>query len=313
MLNVVIRKVESLEYGTMPTKILYVPTINDNPNDFGNLFKLFNEALDYNGKIILDFSQCEFIRPNAIAVIGCMARVIQSRGREIFIATDTVENKVLAFLRKSGLASVFNLPLETHNSNTIPYREDINLDQDGIIDFLSNNWLREKWVSVSEKLLSEIMGNMWEIYSNAFEHSGTDYGVFTCGQYYRNNHVVLTVVDFGKGIVENVRDFFISNGIQKIKVREIPDKKCLEWAFQKGNSTIANKNIPRGMGLDLLKNFISSNHGRLELYSNNAHVVISANGEYYEDCEHGFSGTVVHITLICDEKFYRLQSEVSSF
>lgn len=296
----------------MPVRTIYVPTINDDQNDFGNLFKLFNEALNYSGEIILDFSQCQFIRPNAIAVIGCMGRVIQSRNRKISIATGSVGYNVLSFLRKSGLTGVFDLPSETHNSNTIPYREDLVLDQDNIIDFLSNKWLKAQWVSVSEKLLWEIMGNMWEIYSNAFEHSGTNHGVFTCGQYYRNDNVVLTVVDFGKGIVENVRDFFILNGITEAQARKVPDRKWLQWAFQRGNSTISNKNVPRGMGLDLLKNFISTNHGRLELYSNNAHVVVDTTGEHYEDCKYGFSGTVVHITLICDERYYRLRSEAPS-
>lgn len=63
------------------------------------------------------------------------------------------------------------------------------------------------------------------------------------------------------------------------------------------------------MGLDLLKEFIRLNHGKLELYSNEGYGVIDSAGEHFENLSMSFEGTVFHITLRCDEALYRFADE----
>jgi len=63
------------------------------------------------------------------------------------------------------------------------------------------------------------------------------------------------------------------------------------------------------MGLDLLKEFIRVNHGKLEVYSNEGYGLIDEHGERYENREPSFEGTIFHITLRCDEKYYQFAGE----
>jgi len=105
---------------------------------------------------------------------------------------------------------------------------------------------------------------MWEIYSNAFEHSSTDIGVFSCAQHYRSrNDLILSAVDFGRGIPENVRLFLRRQHVDEESVSKLSGAACLKWAFERGNST-CTEGIARGLGLDLLKEFVRVNRGKLE-------------------------------------------------
>jgi len=80
-------------------------------------------------------------------------------------------------------------------------------DMNKIMDYLTYRWIG-KWVNVTDRLRDAISGRMWEIYSNDFEHSDTEVGVFTCGQHFRHrNDLILTVVDFGRGIPAKVKAF----------------------------------------------------------------------------------------------------------
>ena len=51
------------------------------------------------------------------------------------------------------------------------------------------------------------------------------------------------------------------------------------------------------------------NQGKLEIYSNDGYTIVDKDGERYENRDISFEGTVVHITLRCDENLYRFRDE----
>lgn len=84
-------------------------------------------------------------------------------------------------------------------------REYFEQDEDGIVEDLRRNWLGRGWINISDALADEVVGQMWEIFANAFEHSDTRVGVYSCGQYFKARRVLtLAVADFGVGIPSNV-------------------------------------------------------------------------------------------------------------
>jgi hypothetical protein len=82
----------------------------------------------------------------------------------------------------------------------------------------------------------------------------------------------------------------------------------LKWAFQPGTTTNPN-GVGRGLGLDLLKEFVKINKGRFEVFSHDGYVLIDETQEAYWNRQTFFEGTLVNITLRCDESYYRLASE----
>jgi hypothetical protein len=288
-------------------KIIFIPTLGDSPTDFEKLFEVGNEVYKTKSDICFNFSKCKSLKPNAVVFIGGLARFAESKGVKSFFDWDSLESDfVRSTLAENNFAAAFNYPFQKRLENAIPYREDRVMSMNNIMDYLVDYWLRRGWVLLSSRLCDAIAGKMWEVYNNAFEHSGTSIGVFSCGQHFDSNQLVLSVVDFGQGIPTKVRSFLSK---KDRRAERLTDASCLRWAFQRGNSTNTGE-VPRGLGLDLLKEFIRVNEGKLEVYSNKGYAIINKNGESYKDRDVAFGGTMIHITLRCDESLYRFEDEV---
>jgi len=292
----------------MTQKIIQIPTLNDNPQDFTQLFGTWSEANDYYADICFDFSVCRFLRPNAVAFLGGLARLIESRFGSVTFDWSTLHDSwVKTTIRQNGFASVFGDPSAPWDGTSIPYREDSALDMNGVMDYLTYDWLGKGWgkTHLSERVRDAIAGKMWEIYNNAFEHSDSKIGIFSCGQHFkRKNELCLSAIDFGLGIPAKIRNFVGTDS----RAQSLPSDACLRWAFTRGKSTCTG-GVARGLGLDLLKEFIRVNQGKLEIYSNDGYALVDKDGERYENQDISFEGTVVHITLRCDEKLYRFRDE----
>jgi len=285
-----------------------IPTLNDTPTDFDKLFALGNTVLADAGHVIFDFSECQFLRPNAIAFLGGIARLIESKGRKVQFDFNTAHDKVLTILRQNNFAHFFGHPVFLGPGSSVPYREDrtdlnhqTNL-KDDIISYLSNDWLGHGWVHVSPRLRNAIVGVVWEIYDNAFEHANSSIGLYSCGQHFPRLRILqLAVADFGIGIPENVRRYLR---------RHLPPALCLRWAFQEGAST-KKQETGRGLGLKLLKDFVNLNHGMLEIYSQNGYALIRDKKERFHNIKNSLQGTIVNIKIRCDESYYCFADENS--
>jgi hypothetical protein len=278
---------------------LFVPTLNDSLNDFNVLFSLLKQVEGWGLNITFDFSHCGFLRQNAVAFLGGIARLVADRRGTVNFDLQTLKPGVRKNLTRNGFLAAFNYDEQTWAGTTIPYREDL-LESENIAEYLSSMWLGRGWVQISGALKAAIVGRVWETYANAFEHGNSNIGVQSCGQFYPNLGVLkLTVVDFGVGVPTNVRKF--------LKQPLLADNVALEWAFHAGNSTAA-MGIGRGIGLDLLKTFIQKNRGSLEILSHNAYGIMNVDKESYESQPTYFGGTLINITLVCDESYYDLTS-----
>lgn len=287
--------------------VLNVPTINDDLSDFDKLFALWNQANDDFLDVTFDFSHCWFLRHNAVAFLGGLARSINARSGIATINWASMKDDIRTNLEKSGFSTTFGRGGSFLTGNTIPYREDSTFDKTKIIEYLKIYWLGRGWVSISNLLRDAIVGTVLEIYINAFEHSESPIGIFSCGQHYPNLHVLkLSVVDFGVGIPSNVRFFFKDNP----HVETLNSAACVKWAFQRGTTTKPN-GTSRGMGLDLLKEFVKINKGRLEIFSHEGYALIDETQETFVNRETFFEGTLINITFRCDESYYQFASEIT--
>jgi len=293
-----------------------IPTLNDNPTDFDKLCELGDLVHAANSDVIFTFSDCQFLRPNAIAFLGGMARIVESKGRIVKFDFDTAPDKVLTILRQNGFANQFGHSVFSGPGRSVPYREDriepirqANL-KDEIIDYLTNEWLGHGWVHVSPRLRNAIVGVVWEIYDNAFEHANSEIGIYSCGQYFPRLRILqLAVADFGIGIPENVKRY-LQEKVKRYLPLKLPSASCLQWAFQEGAST-KTQGTRRGLGLNLLKDFVNLNHGTLEIYSQDGYALVKDNKERFHNRNSLLQGTIVNITIRCDESYYCFTDETS--
>lgn len=276
---------------------LCVPTVNDNITDFNNLFSLWGQINDDGLEVTFDFTDCMFLRQNAVAFLGGLTRQIQLHSGTVYYNLKTVNQKVYKNIEENGFLGTLGFGGPAQMGHSIPYREDSVHDKDVLVNYLKEKWLGRDWIHVTDALRDAIVGRMLEIYANAFEHGHSPIGIFSCGQHFpRRRELNLTVVDFGVGIPSNVRKY--------LNQMDLSADKCMEWAAHPGNTTKPKEKIPGGIGLDLLRDFVKITDGKLEIFSHEGYIMISQNDEKYLSRVPYFEGTLVNIKLHCDSKLY---------
>jgi hypothetical protein len=226
--------------------------------------------------------------------------LIQQRGGKVTFLWDTVAPNIKMNLAQNSFLDCFGGSQEPWDGNSIPYRSDCHHDKSEIMEYLLEKWLGKGWLNISTPLQNAIIGQVSEIYGNAFEHSDSEIGVFSCGQYYPNKNLLeLSVIDFGVGIPTKVRTLPTNSYFSS--------EDALMWALESGHSTVME--ISRGLGLNLLKEFINFSQGTLRIFSNDSYVKITDNKVIYKKQTINFSGTFINITLKCNEAYYCFASE----
>lgn len=205
-------------------------------------------------------------------------------------------DKIFGNLEQNGFTTAFGRGTGGWQGNSVPFREDPSSQPDEFITYLEDCWIGRDWVNVSPDMQDEIISAVAELYDNAFTHSASPIGVFSCGQRFPElNELKLTLIDFGVGIPANVRNYL---GIDQVSA-----KSAMKWAFEIGHST-RREQIAGGLGLDTLKTFVKEKQGRIEIFSHNGYAIIDPNLEDYRNIATFFEGTLINITVKCDPISY---------
>lgn len=313
-------------------KIIYVPTIKDDDIGYERLLELaraiFDDPLHH---FDFDFSRCSLIDYNTVVTLGALARYVDYHNRQMKISkamlfkryipdlagvmflVSTMNSAVRERLIGNNFLSHFSSgTLENYPAGGyIGYREhNYLLDADKIADHLQNEWLSAAKLRLSEKLKNAIASRILEIFTNAYGHgvliqSLKTMGVYSCGNFNNKEKTLsISVLDFGPGVVTNVR---------RVRTEITNSIDAMRWALIKGNSTRTDSgkiDIPRGLGFDLLHNFVHLNDGELRIYSNDVRVISSREtGLIVENTSGNLNGTMVSIKINCDDRYYRFSSE----
>ena len=105
-----------------------------------------------------------------------------------------------------------------------------------------------------------------------------------------------TVADHGETIPYNVLSYFKKNQ------RQAPSN-ILDWALQVGTTT-SNDQIPRGVGLYLIRKFIQENQGELFIISGKENYELNANKERYLSLCSAFPGTIVTLAFNLNDSVF---------
>ena len=283
--------------GTRMKYHLQVPTLNDSLGDFYRLFGLWQEIQQCQSPfIVFDFSDCRFLRPNAVAFLGGLARLIEHQDSIPIFDWKTMPDNVFGNLEQNGFTTIFGTGTGGWTGNSVPYREDPIRSTNEFLSYLEDRWIGRDWVKVGDALKDETLCAVTELYDNAFTHSASKIGIFACGQRFPDlDELKLTLIDFGVGIPSNVRNYL---GVEGMSAR-----LTMKWAFEMGHST-RPEHIAGGVGLDTLRTFVKDKQGRIEIFSHDGYAIIDRNQERYDTIATFFEGTLINITVKCDPVSY---------
>ncbi len=313
---------------------IQVPTIKYDDSGFNQILKIAEKITsEPKNNFDFDFSKCSRLDHHGVVLLGGLSRYVNFQNTKLTrsligilnarsLATAGVMfdvNSMSDLIRERLIENNFLSHFSQDNfkgyasGDYIGYREHNNhLDEDNIAEHLSEQWLSDDKVNFSVTLKEVLISKIFEIFMNAYGHGASvqdlsQLGVYSCGQYDKKEKTLcLSVLDFGPGIASNVRRF---------KGDISTDVAAMQWALVKGNSTGTDSvkaGMPRGLGFDLLGEFVKLNQGEMRIYSNEAYAKICGDHGFVVS-NHGvrLPGTLVSIRINCDDRHYRFKSEDS--
>ena len=152
-------------------------------------------------------------------------------------------------------------------------------------------------------LIKKIKQALIEMFINAQMHGGCKF-VFSSGQHYPQKYkLCFTIADIGITVKDNVSRFLD---------KPVSGTAAVEWAVEHNHTTrtIAT-GVPGGLGLSLLRDFVSKNEGRMQIVSADGYWEQSGSKITTAALVGEFPGTVVNLEFnLADTSRYCLVEEL---
>lgn len=270
-----------------------IPQVNkwDVGGGVQKILAVINRYATFHEVLVLDLKGCAFLSAEATALLAAVFLDRQKRGLSTEIDLSVVPVDVqrhlerMGFFRQCGVRGGHTAP-----GSSLPLLVTEILDKQRILRYIDEEVMsRHQMPAMTAPLKKEIRRAFFEVIGNVFYHSGSPIGSIVCGQIYPNaNEIQVTFLDKGVGVAAKVRACV--DGIEE-------DGRAIEWALQRGTSTLATGIQSRGMGLYLLRDFIRANKGQFRIYANGAYVEETPWTLTRGSMEPPFRGTLVDLRI----------------
>ena len=258
-----------------------------------------------NQEILLDLSNTVFIRPFGVTYLSCLAHRLYELGNKIKFRPPT-NSKTKKYLIDIKFYNIFQMqdnigPNPRETSIEIRRLDPHYIDYSYIESLIA--WLSTT-ISMSEALKAEMRNIILEMITNSQDHSNCQFGCYVCAQIYpQRKEIELSIMDFGVGIPANLRPIYAH--LQN-------DAEAVEYSLESGISSRSGMGA-KGTGLNILKSFISSNKGSLDIYSYGGIYRLNKSKGQQQLSRHIFPGTSFCIKMRIDDQYYMLSDEVEEY
>jgi hypothetical protein len=284
---------------------LKLPEIRHDQTGFEALVDLYSKTKAcFAEDIDIDMSRTTWFDADMCAAFGA---ILYSLGEGLnAIRLMNIRPHVEKILSKNAFLSYYGREkVPDQWGTTITYQRFEAKDDRFFANYIENELVQRQQIPVmSTGLKKKFRESIFEIFSNAVLHSGTEWGIFSCGQFFPNRHLLdFSVVDLGIGIRAN---------ILKKKMLDLSSEKAIQWATEDNNTT-KTAGIPGGIGLKILNEFIDLNGGSIQIVSDTGYWQRKNHHTVTAILKQPFPGTVVTIEInTADEHSYILASELRS-
>ena len=279
-----------------------LPQIRHNYEGLAALTRLHAHTKDcFLDDIEIDMEATTWFDADMCAAFGA---ILYSLGRKLnTVNLINIRPNVESVLSKNGFLSHYGrVRIPDRWGTTISYQRFDVKDGRYFSGYIENEFIhRSEMPEMSPRLLKKFRESIFEIFSNAVLHSRTKMGIFSCGQFFpKRNKLDFAVADLGVGIPQNVREY---RGL------ELSAEEAINWATEENNTTKGD-NVPGGLGLKLLGEFIDLNGGCLQIVSDEGYWRRANGSSNTEQLWYPFPGTVVSVEInTADTYSYSLVSE----
>lgn len=254
-------------------------------------FSFFARLLDVTAArkhFVLDFSEVDWFDANLCALLSVIILTNREAGAR-FSVENIRKPQLRNTLQNIGLFAM--LKNEEHlggQNSAIPIRKFDMKNEELVEEYIYRYILKSSMVpKMSSGAQRKVYRSIFEIYQNSVMHSDADFNM-VCGQYFNyRGTMALTMVEVGRTFRDNVCG-------HNPEYREFSGKQAIEWAVEAGNTT-KQASETGGLGLDLIREFLKLNKGKLQILSSDGYWEEKKGVILAKDCDSSFQGSVVNI------------------
>lgn len=287
-------------------EIMLSDSICTDVKGYQHLIDVYDRIISQEEKdVTVVFDKCRHFDANLSAILGSLLDDLKSQGYSLWL-THPKDNKVRDNLSRNNFFSAFNPDCNREDTeNFIEYKKFKPEDAGEFKSYIETQLMqKQKFPAHTEKAGRLIQESIMEIFVNAVTHGECEY-IYSCGEYDETKSppcLDMTIVDRGHSIPFKVNTF-----ITHRKWQPMSHCQAIRWALREGNTT---KNIPGGLGLSTLLEFIELNQGAMQIVSGLGMVEFRDNKLTDYNLTKAFDGTIVNMEFnFDDDKNYRLANE----
>lgn len=200
---------------------------------------------------------------------------------------------VKLILQKNGMMKV--KAVDT-NRTTMPITFYPLHDEVAFAQYTRTHMARKEMPRMSQALQIKFFEGIDELFANCSLHSRSDVSIAVAGQFFPKAHrLSFAITDGGQGIDGSLR-----NAGHRFASPEL----AIDWAMQPRN-TSRQGDIPGGLGLRLLRDFVEANEGKLTVASRGGYWVQNGSSIRKRKMRTSFPGTAVVLEIkTSDDKHY---------
>lgn len=272
-------------------------------NDLDGYNKLTRFYAEHKSDIFenIEIELTTWMDANLSAVLGAILDKIKNDGLNDILFIN-IQNNIQTILQKNGFLSFYGYEkIDDTFHTTVEYKKLKPTDSRYFNQYLEDELLNKSgFPNMSSAVHERISESIQEMFVNAQIHSETEF-IYTCGQFHPARYELnFTIVDSGIGFAKR---------IEKNLGIPINSGDAIKWAMADGNTT--KQGVSGGLGLALLKEFITLNKGKIQIISGNAFYEFFGNTEKIQKLNNPFDGSVISMTFKTnDDHTYRLASEL---
>lgn len=221
----------------------------------------------------------------------------QSAGRLVRLRWPR-NSSVANVLRRNGFLADVKLPAA---ASMMPHRRFHPTDKIGFEEYADEHLKGKGIPRMTIALRDHFMIGLHELFGNVDLHAATELPVCVAGQAYpAKQRLLFTLADAGIGIRECIH--------RRLK-RKMACGEAINWAVS-GNNTTRGGDVPGGLGLKIVREFVELNKGTLTIVSESGYWQQVGKTVNYQEIPYPFPGTVIALEIRTnDTTSYSLRHE----
>lgn len=283
------------------------PTIKADASGYASLVELHEQIQALPGNVVmLHMLESRVFDANLSAVLGASLDTLVANGFEIYIEPPRDQAIKTSLIRNRFLPTYDGSVSATDPENFIAYRRFEYDSHDDFKEYIDTQLMRKQRFPRHTELAGlMIQESIMEIFVNAVHHGECAY-VYSCGEYVATGippTLDMTIVDRGHSIPLKVNSYLAGKAPGTV----LSDCDAIHWALKDGNTT---KDIPGGLGLSSLLEFLTLNHGAMQIVSGTGMIEFTDGQFSNQTLPRPFPGTIVNMKFnFNDNNNYRLHTE----